>query len=89
MTLCFLSVLRIEFKAVDNMIFAGFSSVTFASLSWHLACQPADACCSVNNPYNQVLPLFSTMLRTQEGWEVPLLGGRLGWSGHAPKPVAM
>ena len=86
---CFFSVLRMKFKAVHNMILAVFSGPTLASPSWHLAYRPADACCSVNNPSNRVLPLFSTVLKTQQGWEVPTRGGRLGWRGGAQKPVGV
>lgn len=85
----FLSVLRMKFKAVHNTILAGFSSPTFASPSWHLARQPADACCSVNSLPDRVLSLFSSVLKTQEGWEVPALCGRLGWCGGAQKLVGM
>lgn len=78
-----------KFKAVHNMILAGFSSPTFASSSGHLVCWPVDACCSVSNPYIQVLSLFSAMLKTQEGWEVLALDGGLGWSVGLQKPVGV
>ena len=82
---CFLSVLKMKFKVVHNLIPAGFSSPTFASLSlafgtparWH-------TCSPVNNPYNLVLALPSTVLRTQE---IPAPGERLSWSPGTQKPM--